>query len=216
MNSNHGANKLCSHDTFLTLLLKYYSCFSIRRCVARANGFGKQGDKVVQDLMSSDSEWQCIHCLPPEALKSMQDYLLNNLCGEQENDKVNNSSSLQHESNLFEELNTAEDMLDEAELMLDKLERDEQYIKDTRDEISNELIEMSKEGKHLSENDIKCGAIVYLTDVEIDTLKERWSRQHERTLDAIGKIHEALGKHSIYFKNQYLKHLTNDTVSLLS
>ena len=180
----------CIKDLYL---LKHYSYLSVDRCVARANGFGNEGHKVVQDLMSSDSDWSCIHCRPPEPLKSMQDYLSRNLNGGQESVKVGNPASVQNESNLFEELNTAEDMLDEAELMLDKLDKDEEYIKSKQDEIAKELIDMNKEGKRLSEDDIKYGAIVYLTDVEIDTIKEQWSRQHERTLDAIGKIHEALG-----------------------
>ena len=163
-----------------------------KRCVALAHDIGEDGWKIANDLCSDESEWSCLACKPPKALKNMQEFLSrqqirNDITKTIANNNDAESSFAPSNENLVTELILAEQMKDEAEEYLEEENMNEVY-----ESILCELREHNKSDNLLPPSDI--GTLRDFAHEEIGLLEEMWRDHLSRSIDAISNIQDSLGE----------------------
>ena len=159
-----------------------------KRCVAIAYGGGSKGSKATETIQAESGDWFCLFCQPTSILLQMRQHLL-----EQEEDVdsecINNDHDVKIDTyddavqDLLAKLAEQEDLLEEAEMMLEHDSEMKQF----------EEIQQEVDRKGLDPHEASA-----FVQTEFETWKQMWQRQHDRSCDIIGILQDMLGKLPIY------------------
>lgn len=154
-------------------------------CVCKAHGRGKEGQSVVKHLLEDDGKWACIYCSPTVVLDAMRAFLQSadtnasassnfSKEGADESSKADQNEE-ENLADLLEELSTLEDELEETEIMLES------------EGIEKKRLEIQKETP---------GQLSANVEIELNHWVKETKDKHHRCSDAIGIIHDDLGKYN--------------------